>query len=146
MNDLSGSTSPVGSFWFAWTPGQFYLPTAPSSVQTPTGWTSSIVPGGGASSIQFVASSSAFYIPAGSFLTFGFVSTDTPAALAGNAQNFPTTPITTSVAYGAGLFSSPSATMVFSGLVVPEPSSLALLLAGALGLGAANWRRRRGGS
>jgi hypothetical protein len=144
MSDPNSSTSPVGSFWFGWIPGQFYLPSSPSSVQTPVGWTDSIVPGSGAFSIQYVASSSASYIAAGTSLNFGFVSTDTPAVLAGNAPNFPGTPVTTTVAYGAGLFSSPSATIVLN-VNVPEPSSFALLLAGSLSLGVAGWRRLRGG-
>jgi len=141
ISDASGATSPIGSFWYAWIPGQFYLPTAPSSVQVPTGWTYGIVTAG-ASSIQFSASSSAYDINPGSSLTFGFVSTDTPTTLAGNAvPTYPTTPIGTTVAYAAGFFSSPSETFVVQS--VPEPSSLALVLAGAFGLWVTGWRRFR---
>lgn len=141
ISDASGATSPIGSFWYAWIPGQFYLPTAPSSVQVPTGWNYGIVTAG-ASSIQFYATSSSFDINPGSSLTFGFVSTDTPTTLAGNAvPTYPTTPIGTTVAYGAGFFSSPSETFVVTS--VPEPSALALVLAGLCGWGFAGWRRFR---
>ena len=131
LENAASSTSPIGSFWYAWIPGQFYLPTAPSGVQAPTGWSGSIVTVG-ASSIQYVASSSASYLAPGSSLTFGFTSTDTPAVLSGDAPNFPGTPIGTTVVYGAGLFSTPSETIVITS--VPEPSALALLAVGGLGL------------
>jgi hypothetical protein len=133
ISDSPSATSAIGSFWYAWIPGQFYLPTSPSSASGPTGWTANIVPSGGASSIQFVASSSSYDINPGSSMTFQFVSTDTPATLAGDAApTYPTTPIGTTVAYGAGLFSSPSETFVVNS--VPEPSTLALAVAGCFGL------------
>ncbi len=141
ISDSASATSPIGSFWYAWIPGQFYLPTAPSSVQVPTGWSDAIVTAG-ASSIQFSASSSAYDINPGSSLTFGFVSTDTPTTLAGNAvPTYPTTPIGTTVAYATGFFTTPSETFVVQS--VPEPSSLALVLAGAFGLWVTGWRRFR---
>lgn len=132
MHNGAGSTSPIGSFWYAWIPGQFYLPTAPSNLQAPNGWTAGVVTLGGASSIQYIASTSASYIQPGSALTFGFSSTDTPAVLAGNAPNFPGTPIGTTVVYAAGLFSLPSETMVVTS--VPEPGASALFLSGVAGL------------
>ena len=45
ISDSASATSPIGSFWFAWVPGQFYLPTNPSSASGPTGWTANIVTG-----------------------------------------------------------------------------------------------------
>jgi len=141
ISDASNATSPIGSFWYAWVPGQFYLPSSPSSATAATGWGATIAPSGsGQYSIQFIASSSAYYINPGSSLTFHFVSTDTPSVLAGNAPNFPSTPIGTTVAYNAGLFSQYEDTFVVQS--VPEPASAALVLAGMGGLGAAGWRRR----
>lgn len=139
LQNNSDSTSPIGSFWFGWVPGQFYLPSTPSSAQAATGWTENIVNGGGASSIQFVASSSSFYLAPGSSLSFEFNSADPLAVMEGNAPNHPTVPVTTSVVYGNGLFSTPSETIVFG--AVPEPSTLALVLAGCLGWRLAGKRR-----
>jgi hypothetical protein len=139
VSNSGSATSPIGSFWYAWIPGQFYLPTVPSSAHAPAGWTDSIV----GDSIQFIASSSANYIAPGSSLGgFGFTSTDTPAAIGGNAPAYPGTPVGTTVAYAAGLFSLPSETFVFTS-VVPEPSAMSLLLAGSLGVLAGGWRKCR---
>jgi len=139
ISDSAGATSPIGSLWYGWIPGQFYLPTAPSSATAPVGWTASVVTVGG-SSIQFIASSALYDINPGSSLTFNFVSTDSPSTLAGNAvPTYPTTPIGTTVAYGAGLFSTPSETFVVNS--VPEPTTLALAMAGSLGLWGASRRR-----
>ena len=129
VSDSGAATSPIGSFWFGWVPGEFFLATDPTSASAPTGWSATVVN----NSIQFLASSSTYDIaPGGSLSGFGFTSADTPATMAGDAvaAGYPTTPVTTTVAYGAGFFSSPSDTFVVT--VVPEPSSLALLLAGPL--------------
>jgi hypothetical protein len=143
ISDSASATSPIGSLWYAWVPGQFYLPTPPSSVMAPVGWIASVFNSGGASSIQFMASSSLYDINPGSSLTFSFVSTDSPATLAGNAApTYPTTPIGTTVAYAAGFFSSPEQTFVVNS--VPEPSTLALAMAGSLGLWIAGKRRSVG--
>ncbi len=76
-------------------------------------------------------------------MTFHFVSTDSPATLAGTAvPTYPTTPIGTTVAYAAALFSSPEETFVVSS--VPEPTALALVVAGFCGWGMDGWRRFAG--
>ncbi len=127
-----GASVSVGSFWYAWVPGQYYLPTAPSSVQVPTGWGDNIA-NSDVSSIQYFASSSSFYISPGSTLSFGFTSTNTPAVIFGNAPNHPGTPIGTTVFYSSN-FSGSQQTSVIT--PVPEPCALALLLAviGAFGI------------
>jgi hypothetical protein len=56
----------IGTFWYAWIPGQYYLPTAPVSVQPPAGWTYSIVnPGGAGASILYYANSTTTYLHSG---------------------------------------------------------------------------------
>ena len=36
--DDTGST-PIGTFWFGWVPGEDFLDPAPSSMTAPAGWT-----------------------------------------------------------------------------------------------------------
>lgn len=134
FSDSSSSTSPIGSIWYAWIPGQFFLPGAPSTASAPTGWSASIV----ANSIQFTADSSANYITAGHSLSgFGYTATFSPSTLAATANSGE------SVAYETGTVESgPGATFVVS--VVPEPSTLTMLvLGGAALLGFACGRKYR---
>lgn len=126
FSDASNATSPVGSVWYAWTPGNFFLPAMPTGASAPAGWTATI----SQNSIQFVASSAANDITAGQSLSgFSYQATFSPSALAATPNSG------LSVAYHAGLFSdSPGNTFAVQPVSVPEPSSLALLLPGALGL------------
>jgi hypothetical protein len=130
----AGATGNIGSFWYAWVPGEFYLPTNPSGVSAPAGWTGAPFPFGGASSIQYSADSPADAILPGGSLSFGFVSTDLPSVLAGNAPNHPGTPIGTSFVYSGGFFSDVGGQFVVQ--PVPEPSPLTLIGVGALGVAA----------
>ena len=139
LNDTGATT--IGSFWFAWIPGQDYMQTSPLSIVNPTNWHSVITGGGGTDgyAIQWVANSSASYVPAGGSLsTFAFTSSDSPSSLAGFSSFFPTKHVTTSVVYSAGLFSDAGLTFVVS---VPEPTGATSLgmAVGAMLLG----RRRR---
>jgi len=98
----------------------------------------------GAFSMQFVASSSADYIAPGSSKTFTFSSGDSPAVLASDTAHYSDhNPITTTVAYPAGLFSSAGDQFSFSVVSVPEPSAYALAGLSALASGIAGWRRLR---
>ena len=123
FSDAAGATSPVGSVWYAWIPGQFFLPSAPTSASAPAGWTATI----SSKSIQFVASSSAFDIaPGGSLSGFGYNASFSPSTLAAAPNSGE------SVAYSAGLFSDGGQT--FTVQATPEPSSSLLLAAGATAL------------
>jgi hypothetical protein len=123
FSDSAGATSPIGSVWYSWIPGQFFLPSDPTGANAPAGWTASIVN----NSIQFVASSSAFDIAAGQSLSgFSYQATFSPAQLAAAPNSGE------SVAYSGGLFSDGGNTFVVS--AVPEPSSLALLAGSIAGL------------
>ncbi len=125
FSDAAGATSPIGSVWYSWIPGQFFLPADPTTgtAIAPTGWTASIVN----NSIQFVATSSAFDILAGQSLSgFSYQATFSPAQLAAAPNSGE------SVAYSAGLFSDGGDTFVVS--PTPEPSSLALLAGSVAGL------------
>jgi hypothetical protein len=93
-------------------------------------------------SIQFQGTAGNAIAPGGS-ATFTFITTNTPAALAGNAQGYP---IGASVAYpGTINFSDSSPNEVFTVFSVPEPGTAGLLVAGALGVVAAGGRRLRAG-
>jgi len=121
FSDAAGATSPIGSVWYAWVPGSDFLPGSPTSESTPTGWTATVASGTPGYSIQFKASSSAYYIPAGGSLSgFGYQAGFSPAQLAATANSGE------SVAYSAALFSDPGYT--FTVLGVPEPSTTLLLL------------------
>jgi len=133
LTDTAGSPSPIGTFWFAWIPGQDYLDTSPLSVTDPTGWTDNITHGGAGDgyAIQWIASSSADDVTIGSSLSgFGFTSTDSPASVYGNSAFFPTTPVRTSFTYDAAPFSDSGDRFLVT--VVPEPVSLGLLTPMAL--------------
>ena len=142
LNNTAASTSPIGTFWYSWIPGEDFLPSSPTSVQPPTGWTDAITHFGALDgyAIEFTASTP--LLSPGSSLAFKFSSPDSPAAIAGNSPFYPTTPtpVGTSFLYGGITpFSGASAEIVVQS--VPEPSSLGLLMAGALGLWLAGWRR-----
>jgi hypothetical protein len=38
LTNSASSTSPIGTFWFAWVPGKDFLGTSPISETAPTGW------------------------------------------------------------------------------------------------------------
>lgn len=127
FSDAAGATSPIGSVWYAWVPGQFFLPSTPTSASAPTGWTATV----SGDSVQYVASSAAYDISPGQSLSgFSYTANFTPAQLA-SAPNSGE-----SDAYTGGLFSDGGA--IFTVQAVPEPSMLALLSVG-LGL----WVARR---
>jgi hypothetical protein len=135
LTDNSSSTDPIGTFWFAWTPGKDFMTNNPISEITPTGWVANITHGGATDgyAIQWVASSN--LLTPGTSLTFGFTSLETPTQLAGFSQFFPTIKEATATLYNAAPFSADSETIVatqFSS--VPEPSSLMLTLVGGLGV------------
>jgi hypothetical protein len=135
--DNTGST-PIGTFWFGWIPGQFYLPTSPTSETPPSAWTATLT-GGGPFAIEYNASATADALSPGSSLTFDFVSADSPAVLAGDSSAHPGTPITTSFVYsGDAAFSGTSEQFVVAS--VPEPGTTTLLCAG---LGVIWYARRK---
>ncbi|MDG3005118.1 PEP-CTERM sorting domain-containing protein [Paludisphaera mucosa] len=149
LTNSAASTVNVGTFWFAWIPGQDYLKTSPSSITSPAGWSSAIThfpdaPTNGYA-IQWVAGSGASPDPTkaitpGSSLTFGFTSADAPSEVFGNSTFFNHPSVLTSFVYEGAPFRGES--LQFTVAAVPEPSSLALAAFGTLG-GAVALRRRR---
>jgi hypothetical protein len=126
------------SLWYAWIPGFFFLPSTPSSASgtangATSGWTASIV----SKSIQFQGNSSNAIQP-GHSATFTFVTTDSPATLAGNNSGHP---IGDSFAYVGTVNASAGVNFIVQS--VPEPSSFGLIIVGSLGLLASGWRKLR---
>ena len=130
---------PIGTFWYAWTPGELFLPSYPLSERVPTGWVAFVE---GNYSIEYVADSG-YALGAGSSLDFGFNSTDTPTALAGDFSSYPGTPIGTSYIYSGkpDVFGGSDPGYEFVVESVPEPSVLGLLTVGFLGLASACRRK-----
>lgn len=132
FSDSASSTSPIGSIWYAWVPGQFFLPGTPSGASAPSGWTANIV----ANSIQFTANSAANDIPIGGSLSgFTYNASFSPSTLFGTANSGK------SDAYMAGL-ETDAGEIFFVTQTVPEPSTLALLGIGAGALVGFARRRR----
>jgi hypothetical protein len=120
FSDAAGATSPIGSVWYSWIPGQFFLPGTPTIASAPAGWTATIFN----NSVQYVANSAANDITAGQSLSgFGYQATFSPAQLAAAANSGE------SVAYSAGLFSDGGDTFTVTVQPVPEPNGQMLLLA-----------------
>jgi hypothetical protein len=129
----SGSTS-LESFWYGWTDSGNNLPSNPSSAGNSAGWANDL----DGNSIMWEGGSGNALAPNHS-ATFTFVSTSSPTAMT-------TPPAGASVAYVGSIdFSqgvSGDSTGAFSPvLVVPEPSSVALLVAG-LGIMGFGFRSR----
>lgn len=130
-------TTPIETFWYAWTPGEDYLATSPAP-KLPSGWTATITGGtpGDGFAIEWTTTSAP--LAAGSSLNFQFDSTDTPAEIAGDSVFFPGTPVGTSFVYQGGPFAGGSDQFVVQS--VPEPSTTSAFAIGLLFLG---WRRLR---
>lgn len=137
LSDAAGATSSIESLWFAWIPGYFFLPSVPSSASGgSSGWTASVV----SDSIQFQGNAGNAIAP-GHSASFTFVTTDSPATLAGNSPYG--YPIGESVAYAGAVDASSPSDQFAVVTQVPEPSSLSLLLVGSLALLAAHARKLR---
>jgi hypothetical protein len=132
LDNNSPPNTPIETLWYAWVPGSDFLPTSPTSVQAPAGWTGTIMGGGPGDGFSIEFTTSTAPLNSGNSLTFQFQSSDTPAQLAGNSPFFPTTPVGTSYVYEGSPFVTAGGPFVVQS--VPEPSTMALLLVGALGL------------
>ncbi len=121
LTNASSSDSGVGTFWYAWVPGEDFLASRPISVSPPPGWTANITnmgPGDGFA-IQFVANSAANAVQPGSSMNFSFTTADPPSSVNGNSPFFPGTPVNTSFVYPQGPFSDAGHQLV----VTPTTSS-----------------------
>ena len=124
LTNASSSNAGIGTFWFAWVPGEDFLATSPISVSPPPGWSDNIThmgPGDGFA-IQFIANSPASDVQPGSSLNFSFTSADSPAAINGNSVFFPGTPVGTAFVYPQGPFSDAGHQFVVTPAPTPTPT------------------------
>jgi hypothetical protein len=124
LSNASTSNSGIGTFWYAWVPGEDFLATSPISVSAPAGWTDMITHAGSSDgfAIQFVASSSVDDVQPGGSLNFSFETADAPASVNGNSVFYPGTPTSTSTVYPQGPFSDAGHTFVVTPAPTPTPT------------------------
>ena len=138
-------TTPIGTFWFSWVPGEGFLASLPSSIESPAGWTDMQTngpPPGDGYSIQWVASSPASALmPSASLKGFSFESSEAPSSVFGDSVIHPGTPVSTSTVYSGAPLVGPE--FIFAATPVPEPSAWAMLLVGFVALGFLGFRRNR---
>ncbi|MBV9266257.1 MAG: hypothetical protein JO061_08835 [Acidobacteriaceae bacterium] len=106
LNDTGTTT--VGTFWFAWVPGDNFMPATPTAITSPAGWQETVTSGGpsGGSAIQWKASSAASDVNAGGTLAgFSFESTLTLAQLQAASTGTPADPVDTTFIYSGAPFS-----------------------------------------
>jgi hypothetical protein len=100
-------TTTIGTFWFAWIPGEDFMPVKPLPVALPAGWTAHVIHGTTSPdgySIQWLGAS-ADYLHPGQSKVFHFRSSATPAEVFGRSTIFSTHPlVTTSFVYSRGPF------------------------------------------
>ena len=116
LTNSSASPNPIGTFWFAWVPGEDFMPTKPINITAPTGWVEKVTNGGGSDgfAIQFIDTTGPLLAPGSSLSGFGFTSASTSGQLAGDSPFYPGTPATTSFVYNGASFSAFSDQFVVS--------------------------------
>lgn len=121
-------TTPIGTFWFGWIPGYDLLPSAPTSISSPSGWTGTNAPDFfGVASAQWVNATSPLQ-PGQSLGGFTFTTPD--SNITTGTSSFFGEPIDQSYVYIGAPETDPGFTL--RPTVVPEPASLALLMAPAV--------------
>ena len=133
LNDTGTTT--IGTFWFAWIPGDGFMTVTPTAIQSPSGWTEIITNGG---AIQWVDSGT---LGQGSSQSgFEFNSTLTPSQLE-DPSVIPTDPVATSFVYIGAPFGDPGFQLVATPAQAPVPEPATILLT-ALGIGFAGISRK----
>lgn len=125
-------TTNIGTFWYAWVPGEDFLDSEPTSVTDPTSWTDNLTGSHNSSdgtAIQWLAGSGAALTP-GNSLAFTFATPDDPAQVDGFSNSHPSTLAGTSFIYSGAPFSDGGFQFVVS--PVPEPTLATAAVAGSI--------------
>jgi hypothetical protein len=135
-------TTNIGTFWFAWIPGDDFLPSVPSAESSPSGWgdlngdSTPTIEGAhdstDGSSIQWIAQANSLLAPGQSLGGFDFSTTDSPSTLAGNSPTHAGTSTMTSFIYQGHPFSDSGDQFVVSPIAVSGSSGLQPILSGTL--------------
>ena len=131
-------TTPIGTFWFSWVPGDNFMSVSPTNIADPSGWGDIITTGGpsNGSAILWTANTTANELAAGNSLSgFNFDSTLTPTQLMGMASGTPV-PITTTFVYIGQPFGDAGLQIVATPATIaatPEPGTI-MITALAFGL------------
>jgi Bacterial Ig-like domain (group 3) len=133
----NNGTTNIGTFWFAWVPGEDFLPVRPSAESSPANWgnganssTPNIEGSGNSSdgiSIQWIAKSNALLAAGQSLSGFDFSTTDSPTVLAGNSTQHPGNPAMTSFVYEGQPFSDNGVQFTVAPAVTPAASTTTLM-------------------
>jgi hypothetical protein len=121
-------TTTIGTFWFAWIPGEDFMPVRPFSVALPAGWTDTITHMGPTDgyAILWTASSLSSELHPGQSKVFHFRSSATPAKMFGNSTFYPHL-VTTSFVYRTTPLGDPGYEFHSSSntVIPPLPAALA---------------------
>jgi len=128
LDDIGTTT--LGTFWFAWVPGDNFMPASPTSITSPTGWQDIVTSGGpsSGSAIQWTAMTSGNDLAAGHTLSgFSFDSSLTLAQLESDSSGHPSDPVDTAFVYSGGPFSDAGLQIVAvpttGAVATPEPTT-----------------------
>ncbi|SRR5579883_2227107 len=78
MTLTNTGTSNLGTYWFAWVPGEDFMPTSPTNISSPPSWTSTITFAGPGDGYAILWTAGTPLAPGGSLSGFEFDSATTP--------------------------------------------------------------------
>lgn len=135
LNDAG--TTPLGTFWFAWTSQPTFdnfMPVSPTDITSAAGWQEEVTHGGPSDgyAIQWTAMTASEDLAAGGTLTgFSFDSSLSLAQLGSPASGTPSEPVATSFVYAGTPLSDAGLRFVVEPITAaPEPANLLLCTCG----------------
>jgi len=142
MSLTDTGTTDIGTFWYAWVPGEDFLPATPTDILSPLGWDLNAITGKGNSTdgkaIRWEATTP--LQPGQTIDGFQFSIAEPPSVIFADTPFYSDTLIDTSTVYQGGPFQGGSDKFV-PAATVPGPASGITLLGSLIGMGLK--RRRR---